>query len=278
MDTWKPQQLQKMRVGGNAKFRAFLETYGLQDAPIERKYHTRAAEYYRDTVRATADGQASPGPPPSQEDGAQATGGTSAHVVTSGMGNDSGSRGFGSNGSSPGGFGSIEPNRADDGLDVGVLKDGLKSAAGAGMQWAGWFGTQTVGLAKRASTAAQDAGIVEGLKDGATWVAHTTGEAVNKVSDEQFIAQQKQRLSTVTQTVVQNSTDWFGNLKNNRKDADAFGGLQNMSTGNMQGFGNSASSPAADPAGQVSAEQVSAAPAAKPKKDIWDDDDWGKWD
>ena len=38
MDNWKPAQRTKMRLGGNAKFRAFLKKYGLEDAPISEKY------------------------------------------------------------------------------------------------------------------------------------------------------------------------------------------------------------------------------------------------
>jgi ADP-ribosylation factor GTPase-activating protein 1 len=54
MDKWKDIELEKMKAGGNAKFREFLETqddyepsWSLQD-----KYSSRAAALFRDKVRA----------------------------------------------------------------------------------------------------------------------------------------------------------------------------------------------------------------------------------
>lgn len=54
MDKWKDIELEKMKAGGNAKFREFLEaqddyepSWSLQD-----KYSSRAAALFRDKVRA----------------------------------------------------------------------------------------------------------------------------------------------------------------------------------------------------------------------------------
>ncbi|XP_078458269.1 ADP-ribosylation factor GTPase-activating protein 1-like isoform X2 [Lampetra planeri] len=59
MDKWKEKELQKMLVGGNSKFREFLETqpdfnpsWSLQD-----KYNSRAAALYRDKIAALAEGR-----------------------------------------------------------------------------------------------------------------------------------------------------------------------------------------------------------------------------
>lgn len=53
MDKWKDIELEKMKAGGNAKFREFLEaqedyepSWSLQD-----KYSSRAAALFRDKVR-----------------------------------------------------------------------------------------------------------------------------------------------------------------------------------------------------------------------------------
>lgn len=53
MDKWKDIELEKMKAGGNAKFREFLEaqedyepSWSLQD-----KYNSRAAALFRDKVR-----------------------------------------------------------------------------------------------------------------------------------------------------------------------------------------------------------------------------------
>ncbi|KAJ3602748.1 hypothetical protein NHX12_030496 [Muraenolepis orangiensis] len=59
MDKWKDVELEKMKAGGNGKFRLFLElqddydpTWSLQD-----KYNTKAAALFRDKVITLADGR-----------------------------------------------------------------------------------------------------------------------------------------------------------------------------------------------------------------------------
>lgn len=55
MDTWKEDQLQRMRLGGNLPFKAFVKAYppeggyneGMSPAEL---YHTWAASQYRDKV------------------------------------------------------------------------------------------------------------------------------------------------------------------------------------------------------------------------------------
>ncbi|XP_078411359.1 ADP-ribosylation factor GTPase-activating protein 1 isoform X3 [Cetorhinus maximus] len=58
MDKWKDLELEKMKVGGNAKFRQFLE---LQDYDpcwsLQEKYNSRAAAFYRDKIAALAEGR-----------------------------------------------------------------------------------------------------------------------------------------------------------------------------------------------------------------------------
>jgi ADP-ribosylation factor GTPase-activating protein 1 len=50
MDSWTDQQLNMMKEGGNAKFKAFMETYNLNQESPAMKYKTKAAEYYRKSV------------------------------------------------------------------------------------------------------------------------------------------------------------------------------------------------------------------------------------
>ncbi|XP_067904377.1 ADP-ribosylation factor GTPase-activating protein 1 [Heterodontus francisci] len=58
MDKWKDLELEKMKVGGNANFRQFLE---LQDYDrcwsLQEKYNSRAAAFYRDKIAALAEGR-----------------------------------------------------------------------------------------------------------------------------------------------------------------------------------------------------------------------------
>jgi len=47
-----------MKTGGNAKLRAFFDKYKMpKDAPMDFKYRTKAGIYYREQLKATAEGR-----------------------------------------------------------------------------------------------------------------------------------------------------------------------------------------------------------------------------
>jgi ADP-ribosylation factor GTPase-activating protein 1 len=63
MDSWKPLHLRMMELGGNHRFQAFLDEHGVpRDMPIREKYQTRAAAWYRENLRAEAEGTTLPTP------------------------------------------------------------------------------------------------------------------------------------------------------------------------------------------------------------------------
>jgi len=65
MDSWKPLHLRMMELGGNRRFQEFLESCGIpRDVPIREKYQTRAAAWYRENLRAEAEGSTPPSPLP----------------------------------------------------------------------------------------------------------------------------------------------------------------------------------------------------------------------
>jgi len=65
MDAWKPVQLRMMELGGNDRFRRFLQAQGVpENLPIRELYNTRAAEWYRRDLRAWAEGTPRPEPLP----------------------------------------------------------------------------------------------------------------------------------------------------------------------------------------------------------------------
>lgn len=65
LDKWKPTQLKLMQLGGNRRLRDFFRQHGIpDDMPIEQKYDTRAAEWYRLHLRALAEDTALPEPLP----------------------------------------------------------------------------------------------------------------------------------------------------------------------------------------------------------------------
>ncbi|XP_058418303.1 ADP-ribosylation factor GTPase-activating protein 1 isoform X2 [Diceros bicornis minor] len=59
MDKWKDTELEKMKAGGNAKFREFLESQEDYDPcwSLQEKYNSRAAALFRDKVAALAEGR-----------------------------------------------------------------------------------------------------------------------------------------------------------------------------------------------------------------------------
>mmetsp|Transcript_30468 Transcript_30468/g.84039 ORF Transcript_30468/g.84039 Transcript_30468/m.84039 type:complete len:252 (-) Transcript_30468:13-768(-) len=63
MDSWKPVHLKMMELGGNRRFAEFLRQHGVpEDLPIRQKYSTRAAQWYRENLRAMAEGTSPPPP------------------------------------------------------------------------------------------------------------------------------------------------------------------------------------------------------------------------
>lgn len=61
MDSWKPIHLRMMELGGNRRFHEFLRLHGVPDGmPIRQKYRTRAADWYRENLRAIAEGTTPP--------------------------------------------------------------------------------------------------------------------------------------------------------------------------------------------------------------------------
>ncbi|KAM4034033.1 ADP-ribosylation factor GTPase-activating protein 1 isoform 5-T5 [Anomaloglossus baeobatrachus] len=59
MDKWKDVELEKMKAGGNGKFRHFLESQEDYDPcwSLQEKYNSKAAALYRDKVATLAEGQ-----------------------------------------------------------------------------------------------------------------------------------------------------------------------------------------------------------------------------
>lgn len=65
MDSWKPLHLRMMELGGNKRFAVFLRDHNVpEDMPIREKYRTRAAAWYRENLRAEAEGTELPVPLP----------------------------------------------------------------------------------------------------------------------------------------------------------------------------------------------------------------------
>ena len=67
MDEWKPKEIKKMQLGGNRKMNSVFQKYGVaKETPITQKYHTRAAEIYREMMNAAAEGRKYTPPSPAE--------------------------------------------------------------------------------------------------------------------------------------------------------------------------------------------------------------------
>ena len=65
MDAWNDMQLKKMQLGGNAKMNDFFAKYGVAKATnIIDKYNSPAAEFYREVIKAGAEGRSYTPPDP----------------------------------------------------------------------------------------------------------------------------------------------------------------------------------------------------------------------
>ncbi|CAK0786036.1 hypothetical protein CVIRNUC_009249 [Coccomyxa viridis] len=67
MDAWSPDQLRKMQLGGNDTLNNFLSKYSVDKfTEIKDKYNSQAAEYFREKIKAEAEGRPYTAPAPSK--------------------------------------------------------------------------------------------------------------------------------------------------------------------------------------------------------------------
>lgn len=72
MDSWTMGQLNMMKAGGNRRFADFISNYDIPPSfTIQQKYYSRAAEYYRQLIKAEAEGRKLTYPPPTLHEGLQ---------------------------------------------------------------------------------------------------------------------------------------------------------------------------------------------------------------
>ena len=58
MDSWTPEQLQIMKIGGNQKCQSYLSSKGvLPGTPIKAKYESDHAQLYKLKLKARAEGE-----------------------------------------------------------------------------------------------------------------------------------------------------------------------------------------------------------------------------
>ena len=61
MDSWTPQQLALMKLGGNQKCQSYLASRGMSPdvTPIKAKYESDVAQLYKEILKAKSEGEQS---------------------------------------------------------------------------------------------------------------------------------------------------------------------------------------------------------------------------
>jgi len=171
MDSWSDLQLAMMKNGGNTRLREFFDNYKIpQEGPIDFKYRTKAGAYYREMLKALAEGNQAP-EAPSLEEGLELIATKNTNITPGSI------TGFGSASSNQG-----EKNTLDT-VKQGVVNFGSSVATG------------TKNFATKISEKIQDPNlkddvkglggkIVTGTKDTAIKVATGTKETAEKVAEK----------------------------------------------------------------------------------------------
>eukprot|EP01066_Platyproteum_vivax_P011056 Platyproteum_vivax@DN5003_c0_g1_i1.p1 len=74
MDSWSSKQLDSMRLGGNKQLLAYFQEIGIEKMPINTKYSTRGAQWFKEMLKALVEGNTPPPKPEKTEACKSATG------------------------------------------------------------------------------------------------------------------------------------------------------------------------------------------------------------
>ena len=69
MDNWNEKQMKMMSLGGNLRLKKHFSEYDLLEEAPSMRYKTRAADYYRRMLRASASGDSILEEPPEKDKG-----------------------------------------------------------------------------------------------------------------------------------------------------------------------------------------------------------------
>lgn len=303
MDSWKPAQRRLMEVGGNRRLREFFRSQGIRDnLPIQQKYNTRAAQWYRRYLRSLAEG--TPPPPPLPE-------GT-GHLPASDRPNSPTAlwQDFPAPGERPtAAAGTSLPGRAA----VEQARSGIYEAGGSRSSY-------HLGSAADVPTSTPSAGpkqapvaaVLSGPLLAISEAAEKTISFVNEGGGKAALDKTTEVIGTTARTSVAlagTGIDWVANQIGMQGPGAGAGNaqhLQGLSTGTMEGFGsdgahpeakavgaNSGPAPAyatsyhdaspmpAPPGGAIMQPAALGGVAASPPPvkavDLWNDEDWGEW-
>ncbi|XP_051931510.1 ADP-ribosylation factor GTPase-activating protein 1 isoform X4 [Hippocampus zosterae] len=303
MDKWKDIELEKMKAGGNGKFRLFLE---LQDDynpnwTLQEKYNSRAAALFRDKVATEAEGKewsietssaknwASP-QPKSSLSSSHRSGGSGANSATSGdkafedwLSDDVNSyqSGGGYSGNQENryvGFGNtVTPEKKEDDF----INNAMSSI------YSGWSNF-TVGATKFASIAKDNTTkLANQATLKATELGHTLNESVIKPTQEKVKDGKLLDEMTVGITDLANKgagaklTNFFSGKP---EDGGAGDGYQNMDA--TEGYQGSSSQPVSKDFWETFGSNSSLKAKKSPSSDSWtiadnsakkSSDSWDNW-
>ena len=154
MDSWSVAQLTMMQIGGNKRFKDFIQSFDFpEDVSIQAKYYSKAAEYYRELIKSESENRQMTRPPPSATEGLE-----SCVKVQE-----------------PKAYKSVE-NRAEEPQAQGSWWGGASSLFGSAIGKAGQW-------ASNAAETVKEGKIVESLKSGASSVIEKSKNVRGKVAE-----------------------------------------------------------------------------------------------
>jgi len=263
MDSWSDRQLESMKHGGNRKLKEYLVRHGVSSAAsIQEKYGSKAAEAYRQRLKATVDGLPLP-PDPALGTGAEPFYDTPAQRP----------------------------------LDSAPIMGGpipQQESAGAGVQekvteglWSAWEAAKKAAEAARETAQntvehAQEQGWVDSVKtlagDSASYVKSSATTAATWSAEKATTGYNYVKESEVGKTVEQRLAEMRGqNAANasmgNSKPSQNTGMNQNTPpTGGTTPLRMESPPPLGNTPPKVLTPTLTSPPAEK--KDLWEDDDW----
>lgn len=195
MDTWTEKQMQMIREGGNSKLQEWFANYDLLDSSPRIKYSTRAAQFYREQLRATVDKRSFQQTAPSREEGRLLMDDAALRKGTS---------------LSSGGLDGMKPQtignpdsfgpRDDNGTKIGSGSGSFRQSSSGAQSFMSWGTTAFETLGALASKAQETAAttynnipkegvlntITSSVAASASWLGTKGKTVATKVQDEQF--------------------------------------------------------------------------------------------
>lgn len=259
MDSWSDKQLDSMKKGGNRNLTAYLEKHGVpKTASIAEKYSSKAAEAYRQRLKAAVEGLPLP-PDPAPGTGAESFYNTAPAKTIE-----------------PAPIMGGNPQSQGGGVLGGVISPELQQTA-TNSFWGAWDMAKNVATAAKDKAQdtvahAQEKGWGDSIKtlatDGVTYAGSTASTAAEWSKTKASEGYNKFSETGAGQAVNSKVNEWRSQPGSNPQQPGQMNQQYQQQpaqlSANQPGVGGKPAVITPPLSGQVTPE----------KKDLWDDDDW----